>query len=85
MTARIVELRQGILEKNDLLAESLRRRFVESGVRVSNWVSSPGTGKTALLEALLGQAVRDGLRRLRWWVTAPQTTMPSAWRAAEHP
>jgi hydrogenase nickel incorporation protein HypB len=61
MTARIVDLRQGILEKNDLLAASLRAGFTEAGVSVSNWVSSPGTGKTALLEALLTRAMADGI------------------------
>ena len=61
MTARIVELRKGILEKNDLLAESLRGRFADAGVAVSNWVSSPGTGKTALLESLLTTAVERGI------------------------
>jgi hydrogenase nickel incorporation protein HypB len=61
MTARIVDLRKGILEKNDLLAASLRGRFADAGVRVSNWVSSPGTGKTALLEALLTSAVERGI------------------------
>jgi len=58
---RIVDLRRGILEKNDLLAESLRTRFTEADVRVSNWVSSPGTGKTALLEVLLTSAVERGI------------------------
>ena len=58
---RIVELRRGILEKNDEYAAKLRTRFAESDVRVSNWVSSPGTGKTALLEALLVRAGERGL------------------------
>jgi hydrogenase nickel incorporation protein HypB len=61
MTARIVDLRKGILEKNDLLAASLRAQFAEAGVRVSNWVSSPGTGKTALLESMLASAVERGV------------------------
>ena len=61
MTTRIVDLRKGILEKNDLLAQSLRGRFTDAGVRVSNWVSSPGSGKTALLEALLTTAVERGI------------------------
>ncbi len=60
MTTRIVELRKGILEKNDLLALALRQRFAEAGVQVSNWVSSPGSGKTALLESLLATAVSRG-------------------------
>ena len=58
---RIVDLRRGILEKNDLLAQSLRGRFADARLRVSNWVSSPGSGKTALLEALLTTAVERGI------------------------
>ncbi len=53
MTTRIVELRQGILKKNDELARGLRERFTSSGVLVLNLVSSPGTGKTAFLERTL--------------------------------
>jgi len=67
VTARIVDLRKGILEKNDLLAEALRGRFTEAGVRVSNWVSSPGTGKTALLESLLTTAVENALVPAESW------------------
>lgn len=59
---RIVNIRKGILEKNDLLATELRERFVANDVAVSNWVSSPGSGKTALLEALLTVAVQRGTR-----------------------
>ncbi len=64
MTAepRIVELRQGVLEKNDRLAATLRRRFTTAAVRTSNWVSSPGTGKTALLERLLVTAAARDVR-----------------------
>jgi hydrogenase nickel incorporation protein HypB len=53
MTTRIVELRQGILKKNDELARELRQRFTTAGVLVLNLVSSPGTGKTAFLERTL--------------------------------
>ena len=53
MTTRIVELRRGILKKNDELAAGLRSRFTTAGVLVLNLVSSPGTGKTALLERTL--------------------------------
>ena len=53
MTTRIVELRQGILKKNDELARGLRERFTAAGVLVLNLVSSPGTGKTAFLERTL--------------------------------
>ena len=53
MTTRIVELRQGILKKNDELARGLRERFTSAGVLVLNLVSSPGTGKTSFLERTL--------------------------------
>jgi len=58
---RIVELRRGLLEKNDELAGKLRAAYGEAGVHVANWVSAPGTGKTALLEALLRCARNRGL------------------------
>ena len=53
MPARIVEVREGVLKKNDLLARELRERFAEAGLAVVNLVSSPGSGKTALLERTL--------------------------------
>lgn len=58
---RILELRQNVLKKNDSLARDLRARFAEAGVLVLNLVSSPGTGKTALLERTLHD-LRDDLR-----------------------
>jgi hydrogenase nickel incorporation protein HypB len=62
MTTRIVELRQGILKKNDELARELRARFTEAGVLVLNLVSSPGTGKTAFLERTLRELRSRGHR-----------------------
>jgi hydrogenase nickel incorporation protein HypB len=62
MTTRIVELRQGILKKNDELARGLRTRFEAAGVLVLNLVSSPGTGKTAFLERTLRELRARGLR-----------------------
>ncbi|MCA9836084.1 MAG: hydrogenase nickel incorporation protein HypB [Trueperaceae bacterium] len=50
---RILELRQNILKKNDLLARDLRQRFAEAGVYVLNLVSGPGAGKTRLLQRTL--------------------------------
>jgi hydrogenase nickel incorporation protein HypB len=50
---RIVEVREGILKKNDLLARELRSRFREAGVTVVSLVSSPGAGNTAFLEKTL--------------------------------
>ena len=53
MTPRIIEIRKGVLKKNDELAASLRWRFRKSCLFVVNLVSSPGAGKTVLLEKTL--------------------------------
>ena len=55
MTARprIVEVRERVLKQNDLLARELRQRFQQAQVRVVSLVSSPGSGKTMLLEKTL--------------------------------
>ncbi|WP_372898030.1 hydrogenase nickel incorporation protein HypB [Stieleria sp.] len=50
---RLVEVRTKILKQNDVLARELRERFRQDGVTVVSLVSSPGAGKTALLEDLL--------------------------------
>jgi hydrogenase nickel incorporation protein HypB len=62
MPPRIVELRANILEKNDALARALRAEFDQSGTLVTNWVSSPGSGKTAFLERTLTECVAHGLK-----------------------
>jgi hydrogenase nickel incorporation protein HypB len=62
MTTRIVELRRGILKKNDELAAGLRRQYRDAGVLVLNLVSSPGTGKTAFLERTLRELRERGAR-----------------------
>jgi len=62
MSTRIVEVRKGILKKNDELAAALRGRFGAAGVYTVNLVSSPGTGKTAFLERTLSTLRERGLR-----------------------
>jgi len=62
MTTRIVELRRGILKKNDELAAGLRANYATAGVLVLNLVSSPGTGKTAFLERTLRDLRASGSR-----------------------
>jgi hydrogenase nickel incorporation protein HypB len=59
MSTRIVEVRAKAMKQNDLLAHALRKRFEDSGVSVVGLVSSPGSGKTAFLEKLLGGLARD--------------------------
>jgi hydrogenase nickel incorporation protein HypB len=62
MQPRILDIRQGVLDKNDRLAHELRQRFAAAGVLAVNLVSSPGTGKTALLEETLRHLVAGGWR-----------------------
>ena len=50
---RLVEVRQKVLKRNDLLARELRDRFRAAGVYAVSLVSSPGSGKTAFLEKTL--------------------------------
>ena len=50
---RIVTVRQNILKANDHIAAENRGLFRAAGVRAINLVSSPGAGKTALLERTL--------------------------------
>jgi len=49
-----VPLERKVLSENDRLAAELRAEFARHGVRCLNLISSPGSGKTALLERTLG-------------------------------
>jgi hydrogenase nickel incorporation protein HypB len=48
-----VPLERKVLNENDRLAAELRRRFLAGGTLCVNLISSPGSGKTALLERTL--------------------------------
>jgi hydrogenase nickel incorporation protein HypB len=48
-----IRVEKSILSENDKLASEARRRFREQSVVVLNLVSSPGAGKTSLLERTL--------------------------------
>jgi hydrogenase nickel incorporation protein HypB len=56
---RIIEVRKNVLKQNDAIARELRERFRETGVFVVSLVSSPGSGKTALLETMLHSLRRE--------------------------
>jgi hydrogenase nickel incorporation protein HypB len=56
---RLVQVRQSILKRNDAVARALRERFRAAGTYVVSLVSSPGAGKTALLEKALGLLGRE--------------------------
>ncbi len=59
---RIIEVRKGILKKNDELAANLREKFQSANVCVIDLVSSPGAGKTELLEKTLGSLKDKGYK-----------------------
>ena len=50
---RVIPLGTHLLAKNDQLATENRAWFAEQRIHVLNLVSSPGSGKTALLEKKL--------------------------------
>ncbi len=52
---------EGVFDANDALAQANRTRFDAAGTYVINMMSSPGAGKTALLERTLEQ-LRGQLR-----------------------
>jgi hydrogenase nickel incorporation protein HypB len=56
-----VEIDKAILGQNAKFADENRRRFRDAGLMVLNLVSSPGSGKTALLERTLAE-LRDQIR-----------------------
>lgn len=61
MSVRRIEVRERVMERNDQIAAEVRRRLSAHGVPAFNLVSSPGSGKTLLLERTL-QALGDELR-----------------------
>ncbi|MFJ7590958.1 hydrogenase nickel incorporation protein HypB [Streptomyces sp. NPDC097617] len=58
---RVVDLRQAVLAKNDEAAQALRTELTARGTTVVNLLSSPGSGKTALLERELLLARERGV------------------------
>ncbi len=52
-TGRLVRLERDLLEKNDRFAQQNRDRLQQHGVLALNLMSSPGAGKTSLLEQTL--------------------------------
>jgi hydrogenase nickel incorporation protein HypB len=53
MAVRTIEVRERVMARNDELAYEVRRRLTEARVPAFNLVSSPGSGKTLLLERTL--------------------------------
>jgi hydrogenase nickel incorporation protein HypB len=53
MAVRIIDVRERVMAKNDELAAQVRQRLAAANVTAFNLVSSPGAGKTLLLERTL--------------------------------
>ena len=63
----VITIERKVLEKNDQIASRIRQLFLERGIFVLNFVSSPGAGKTSILERTfqelkgsVGMAVIEG-------------------------
>ena len=81
MTIRTIDVRERVMAKNDELARDVRRRLAEHDVAAFNLVSSPGSGKTMLLErtlAVLGEELGIAV------VTGDVQTQNDAERLAHH-
>ena len=81
MAVRTIEVRERVMAKNDELAADVRGRLVASQVASFNLVSSPGSGKTRLLErtlAALGEELGIAV------VTGDVQTQNDADRLARH-
>lgn len=58
-TIKKISLEKNVLAKNDLLAESNRLWFKKQNIKTINMMSSPGAGKTLLLEKTLAALSAD--------------------------
>jgi len=53
MTVRTIDVREKVMARNNEIAAEVRQRLADAGVIALNLVSSPGSGKTLLLERTL--------------------------------
>ncbi len=81
MAIRTIDVRERVMEKNDAIARDIRGRLDARGVTALNLVSSPGAGKTLLLERTL-DALGDELRMAV--ITGDVQTQNDAERLARH-
>jgi hydrogenase nickel incorporation protein HypB len=81
MAVRTIEIRERVMAKNDELAAGVRARLRAAGVPTFNLVSSPGSGKTLLLERTLADLGRELAIAV---VTGDVQTQNDADRLARH-
>jgi hydrogenase nickel incorporation protein HypB len=81
MTVRTIDVRERVMARNDEIAARVRARLRDAAVPAFNLVSSPGSGKTLLLErtlAELGSEIRIAV------ITGDVQTQNDADRLARH-
>lgn len=81
MAVRTIEVRERVMARNDEIAAGVRGRLAAAGVPAFNLISSPGSGKTLLLErtlAAVGEELGIGV------VTGDVQTQNDADRLARH-
>ena len=53
-----VELEKELLQRNDMLAENIKKNMGDHGIFVLNLMSAPGAGKTSILEAVIPELIK---------------------------
>ena len=53
-----VELEKDLLQRNDMLAENIKKNMGDYGIFVLNLMSAPGAGKTSILEAVIPELIK---------------------------
>jgi hydrogenase nickel incorporation protein HypB len=81
MKVRTIDVRERVMAKNDELAAAVRQKLADNQVPALNLVSSPGSGKTLLLERTLDEL---GNKLEMAVVTGDVQTQNDADRLAKH-
>lgn len=81
MGVRTIDVRERVMARNDEIAQHVRARLRAAGVPAFNLVSSPGAGKTLLLERTLADLGREFRIAV---VTGDVQTRNDAIRLARH-
>jgi hydrogenase nickel incorporation protein HypB len=81
MGVRTIDVRERVMARNDEIAQRVRARLRAAGVPAFNLVSSPGAGKTLLLERTLADLGREFRIAV---VTGDVQTRNDAIRLARH-
>jgi hydrogenase nickel incorporation protein HypB len=81
MAIRTIEVREPVMARNNEIAATVRTRLRDAAVPAFNLVSSPGSGKTLLLERTLAELGKDLQLAV---VTGDVQTQNDAERLAQH-